>query len=40
MRVVINGILKEFPQIQEKKSKVRVGKLSLPKLNKTSLSFK
>ncbi|MCT7528793.1 hypothetical protein N5T79_06505 [Aliarcobacter cryaerophilus] len=40
MRIVINGILKEFPNIKDEKTKKpRIGKLSLSKLNKTSLSF-
>ena len=38
MRIVINGILKEFPQIKDEKPKpkVKVEKLNLSKLNKSS----
>ena len=32
MRIVINGILKEFPQIKDEKPKVKVEKLNLSKL--------
>ena len=37
MRIVINGILKEFPQIKDEKPKVKVEKLNLSKLNKSKL---
>ena len=36
MRIIINGILKEFPQIKDEKPKVKVEKLNLSKLNKSS----
>ena len=36
MRIVINGILKDFPQIKDEKTKVKVEKLNLSKLNKSS----
>ena len=36
VRIVINGILKEFPQIKDEKPKVKVEKLNLSKLNKSS----
>ena len=35
MRIVINGILKDFPQIKDEKPKVKVEKLNLSKLNKS-----
>ncbi len=36
MKIVINGILKEFPNIKDEKPKVKVEKLNLSKLNKSS----
>ena len=36
MRIIINGILKDFPQIKDENTKVKVEKLNLSKLNKSS----
>ena len=36
MRIIINGVLKDFPQIKDEKTKVKVEKLNLSKLNKSS----
>ena len=40
MKIIINGILKEFPQIQEKKTKVKIKKLDLSKISSQSYCFK
>ena len=40
MKIVINGILKEFPQIKDEKSKVKIKKLDLSKISSQSYCFK
>ena len=40
MKIVINGILKEFPQIKDEKSKVKIKKLDLSKISSQSYCLK